>query len=67
MQILEFKRNILTRPTFKQRYYKHNRDFRNTKTQDATTLSTFIWKLTAERVNYEITWRIVPQSKLHGE
>ena len=30
----------LTSTTFKQRYNKHNSDFRNNKTQDATTLST---------------------------
>ena len=35
----------LTSTTFKQRYNKHNIDFKNVKTQNATTLSTYIWKL----------------------
>ena len=54
------KRKILST---KQQFNKHNSDFRNTKTQDATTLSTYIWKLKAEQVNYETTWRIVTKTK----
>ena len=53
----------LTSSTFKQSYNKHNSVFFiDPKTKEATTLGAFNWKSKAERVNSEITWRIVTKA-----
>ena len=56
----------LTSSTFKIRYGQHNSNFRNPKTQDATTLSTHIWKLKSENIRYEVRWKIVARAKSYS-
>ena len=49
----------ITAGEFKKRYQKHTSDFTNHNTKNATTLSTYIWKLREENVNYETNFEIV--------
>ena len=53
----------LTSQTFRKRYNQHNSDFRNPKSQNATTLSTHIWKLKAENIRYEVKWKFITRAK----
>ena len=49
----------ITAGEFKKRYQKHTSDFTNQNTKNATTLSTYIWKLREENVDYETNFEIV--------
>ena len=60
----------LTAGELKTRYQKHKSDFNNTSDKNATTLSTYIWKLKEEnkayQVNFEIVGRAAPFSAVSG-
>ena len=60
----------ITAGEFKKRYQKHTSDFTNQNTKNATTLSTYIWKLKEENVeydtNFEIVGRAAPFSAVSG-
>ena len=50
----------LTSMTFKQRYYGHTSSFRNRGDKDnSTTLSTYIWKLKDEGLDFDMSWSVV--------
>ena len=49
----------LTANTFKQRYNKHNSDFRNRPVEHATTLATHIWRLKDKQKDYDISWSVI--------
>ena len=45
-------------------YQKHTSDFVNQNTKNATTLSTYIWKLKQENVVYEATCNLCVSDKI---
>ena len=49
----------LTSTTFKKRFYKHNDSFNKRDLEHSTTLSTHIWKLKDQGINYDIKWSII--------
>ena len=49
----------LTAGELKTRYQKHTSDFNNTSDKNATTLSTYIWKLKEENKAYQVNFEIV--------
>ena len=52
----------LTGDTFKQRHYGHTSNFRHREQQDKTSLSTHIWKLKDENVEFDIDWSILDRA-----
>ena len=52
----------LTSNTFKTRYYAHRQSFKKRKLQHATTLSSYIWNLKDNNINYNIKWKTVDQA-----
>ena len=61
----------LTAGPFKDRFYKHDRDFRNPDQKNSTKLSVHIWNLKDEGKPYNIKWDIVtralPYSPVSGK
>ena len=49
----------LTADQFKDRYYKHEGDFRHPERGKLTELSAYIWGLKDEGIQYNISWEIV--------
>ena len=49
----------LTENSFKTRYNGHNSSFRIQSKRNATTLSSYIWSLKDNSINYSIKWKIV--------
>jgi hypothetical protein len=56
----------LTEPTFKERFYTHRKTFKNRAYEHDTTLSTYIWKLKDQNINYTIKWKILKKSKAYS-
>ena len=52
----------LTARTFKERWNTHKTSFRLQSHQTETKLSTYIWDLKQEGVDFELTWRIVAKT-----
>jgi len=52
----------LTAGEFKDRFYKHDRDFRDPGQKNSTKLSAYIWKLKEEQKTYNIKWDIVTRA-----
>ena len=53
----------LTANSFKQRYNKHNSDFRNRSGEHATTLATHIWSLRDAGKDYDISWSVIDRGR----
>ena len=49
--------------TFKKRYYNHKKSFNNTQYKHETSLSTYIWDLKDNEINYNLNWEIVQKCK----
>ena len=49
----------LTSNSFKKRHYRHRQSFKHRKLEHDTTLSSHIWSLKDENVNFHIQWREV--------
>ena len=49
----------LTSNSFKKRHYRHKQSFKHRKLEHDTTLSSHIWSLKDENVNFDIQWREV--------
>ena len=56
----------LTSNTFKQRWTAHKSSFRLEAHEKDTRLSTYIWKLKREQVNFELNWRIVAKTRSYS-
>ena len=41
------------------RYYKHQGDFRDRDRKTSTELSSYIWELKKQSLNFDISWEIV--------
>ena len=61
----------LTAGPFKDRYYKHESDFREPEKRNSTKLSAHIWELKEENKPYNIKWEVVtralPYSPVSGK
>ena len=57
-----FKYVGLTSNKFKVRYKTRLSNFRNFKTRHQTRLSTKIWELKRDNINFEMEWRILKES-----
>ena len=53
----------LTRNTFKKRFYGHRSSFTNKEQEHSTTLSTYVWQLQDNNVNFDINWKIIGRAK----
>ena len=53
----------LTQDSLKSRINKHHYTFRHAKERDRTTLSSHIWRLKEQNVNFELKWRILAKAK----
>ena len=53
----------LTRNTFKKRFYGHRSSFTNKEKEHSTTLSTYVWQLQDNNVNFDINWKIIGRAK----
>ena len=49
----------LTSMEFKKRYYKHRSDFTHRKNKDSTRLSSYIWNLKDNKIDFKINWKII--------
>ena len=60
----------LTADKFKLRYANHKKSFTHENYSTDSTLSSYIWKLKSENINYSISWKIIdrgkPFSPIHG-
>ena len=56
----------LTDNSFKTRYNGHNSSFRNHSKRNATTLSSHIWSLKDNNINFSIKWRIVARARSYS-
>ena len=55
----------LTGDTFKTRYRNHVKSFKNSKYQNETCLSNFIWKLKNEKTDYDVKWKIIDRGSTY--
>ena len=55
-----------TETDFKKRYNNHTKSFRLERYKHETTLSSYIWKLKEKQLDYNITWRIVRNTKAYS-
>ena len=53
----------LTKNSFKDRYYAHSSSFRKRKKEHETTLSTHIWKLKDQGLNFDISWSVIEKAR----
>ena len=53
----------LTNRTFKDRYYKHRRSFKEQLPEESTTLSRKVWELKNSSENFSIQWSIVDRGR----
>ena len=53
----------LTGDTFKLRYGNHKKSFKHENYSTESTLSSHIWKLKKENVDYDISWKIIDRGK----
>ena len=53
----------LTSTSFKERWRNHKSNFKTRNPKNATALSKHIWKLEDQRINFEISWKIVSRAK----
>ena len=53
----------LTENTFKNRWNGHNHDFRKRKKMKSTMLSKYIWYLKDNRIQYELSWKVLGKAK----
>ena len=49
--------------TFKLRYNDHTSSFRNIQYKNKTELSSHIWQLKEQNLDYNITWKIITRAK----
>lgn len=47
---------------FKTRYYNHTKSFNNEKYKHETKLSSYLWELKEDNINYTIEWKILNKS-----
>ena len=53
----------LTGNSFKERYYCHTNSIRNRNSEHSTTLSTHIWQLKDQNIDYRLKWKIVDRGR----
>ena len=53
----------LTGNSFKERYYGHTNSIRNRNSEHSTTLSTHIWQLKDQNIDYRLKWKIVDRGR----
>ena len=53
----------LSAPKFYKRYQSHKTNFRYEKYSHATTLSTHIWDLKNQNINFRLNWKIIDRGK----
>ena len=56
----------MTKDTFKERLYGHNFDFRHRKQESSTRLSSYIWHLKDQHVQYRLEWKIIRKAKSYN-
>ena len=56
----------LTEGSFKIRYTNHKASFTHKKKEHATTLSTHIWKLKDQNIQYNIGWKIIARGTAYN-
>ena len=56
----------LTENTFKQRYSNHVQSFKNSKYENSTELSKYIWHLKRNNDNFNIKWSIIQRSQAYS-
>ena len=56
----------LTSNTFKARWANHKTSFRLISHQNETKLSTYIWELKRQGINFELKWQLIAKSKLYS-
>ena len=53
----------LTADPFKLRFGNHKKSFKHENYSSESTLSSYIWKLKSENINYNISWKIIDRGK----
>ena len=53
----------LSAPKFYMRYKNHRYSFTNQNYSHATTLSTHVWDLKNQNINYKLKWKIIDRGK----
>ena len=53
----------LTNRTFKERFYKHRRSFKEQIPEESTTLSRKVWGLKNSNEDFNIQWRIIDRGR----
>ena len=53
----------LTSQTFKKRFYKHRESFLKRNPDNSTTLSTHVWNLKDQGIDFNIKWSIIGRAK----
>jgi hypothetical protein len=53
----------LTAKAFKDRWRNHKSSFKTRNPKNATGLSRYIWNLQDQKIDFEITWKIVSKGK----
>ena len=56
----------LTGRSFKQRWNEHNRDFEKPENRTKSMLSTHIWELKDQGLDYNISWKILDRGKSYN-
>ena len=56
----------LTSNTFKARWANHKTSFRLISHQNETKLSTYIWELKRQGINFELKWQLIAKSKSYS-
>ena len=53
----------LTGDTFKLRFGNHKKSFKHETFSTESTLSSYIWKLKSENIEYKISWKTIDKGK----
>ena len=56
----------LTENSFKKRFANHASSFRNSKQQNSTELSKYVWSLKHSDISYSIKWKILKRCKSYS-
>ena len=49
---------------FKARYRNHKKSFKSAEYSTETELSSFVWKLESEKINFTISWKVIDRGKI---
>ena len=55
----------LSSTPFFMRYKNHQKSFRHEKYKNETRLSSFVWELKSQNINFEISWKVIDRGKTY--